>query len=222
MGSDDELAKRHSIERQKTIRMALWVVLALIAAAVLFGVYRFVTAPVRAVENTTQTISRQVEETATAVLTRRHVRVAKGREFSTLADQAHRILVNLPETRPQTLEERVFRAAHLRGSQNKLCRFDMDFGAGAIPVWAAADNADFTANRDLGGEAERQIRIVFDTNDITVGVSVQYEAQAETPLWQLLWRRRDSLNKPLTDATISARTLSALAAVADHCGAPAP
>lgn len=213
----DDLDKQERIERQKTIRMGLLVVLALILCAVLFGVYRFITAPVRAVENTTQTITRQAQETATAVLTRRHIRVDQGETFSTLADAAHHILINLPETTPATMGERVFRRAHLRGSQDKICRFEMDFGNGPIPVWVAADNADYATNRDLGGDAERQIRLVFETLDLTLGVSVQYEAMTETPLWQLLWRRRDSLNKPLTDGTISERAMNVLEAIPEQC-----
>lgn len=213
----DDLDKQERIERQKTVRMILWVVLALILCAILFGVYRVVTAPVRAAENTTQTITRQVEETATAVLTRRHIRVAKGRTFSRLADRAHEALINLPETRSSTINERIFRTAHLRGSQNKVCRFQMDFGNGPIPVWAAADNADYETNRDLGGKAERQVRLVFETSDLIIGVSVEYEAMSETPLWQLLWRRRDSLTKPLTDATISERAMNALSAIPEQC-----
>lgn len=222
----EDLDKQARIERHKTIRAGLWVVALLIVAAVLFGVYRFVTAPVRVAQDTTQTISRTVEETATAVLTRRHVRVREGRRFSRLSDRAHTLLIDLPETKPTTFRERTFRLAHLRGSQNKVCRFTMDFGAGPVPVWTAADNADFTSNRSLGGEAERQLRIVWETPDQIIGVSVQYAAQYtqddDRPHWELLWRRRDSLNKPLTDVTIADRTLNVLTAIPEQCTPSAP
>ncbi|GLQ21551.1 hypothetical protein ACFFUB_10020 [Algimonas porphyrae] len=222
----DDLDKQTRIERHKTIRMGLMVVALLIVAAVLFGVYRFVTAPVRVAQDTTQTITRTVEETATAVLTRRHIEVREGRKFSRLADAAHAALTALPETRPAGLGERAFRLAHLRGSQNKVCRFTMDFGAGPVPVWTAADNADFEANRRMGGEAERQLRIVWETEPDILGVSVQYAAQYDrnddAPRWELLWRRRDSLSKPMTDALMSERTMNALAAIPEQCGTPAP
>jgi hypothetical protein len=217
--------KQAQVERHKTIRAALWVFALLIVAAILFGVYRFVTAPVRVAQNTTETIVNSVEERATAVLTRRHIKVREGRRFSRLADRAHGVLIALPPTRPASLSDRTFRLANLRGSQNRVCRFEMDFGAGQIPVWTAADNADFETNRTLGGEAERQIRIVWQTPDIILGVSVEYAAQYSeddaAPQWELLWRRRDSLNKPLTDATIGERTMNVLAAIPDQCATPA-
>lgn len=222
----EDLDKQARIERHKTIRMGLMVAALLIFAAILFGIYRFVTAPVRVAQDTTQSITRSVEETATAVLTRRHIGVAKGRTFSKLADRAHAVLIALPETAPEDLRERTFRLAHLRGSQNKVCRFTMDFGAGPVPVWTAADNADFEANRRMGGDAERQLRIVWDAEPSILGVSVQYAAQYtpddDTPKWELLWRRRDSLNKPMTDALMSERTMNVLAAIPEQCGTPAP
>ena len=118
--------------------------------------------------------------------------------------------------------ERVFRRAHLRGSQDRVCRFALDFGSGPVAIWTAADNADFASNRAMNGEAERQIRIVFDTDGQTLGVSVQYEAMIDAPSWQLLWRRRDALIKPLTDATLSARTVQVLESIPDQCATPAP
>ncbi|MEM9600223.1 MAG: hypothetical protein AAF926_04300 [Pseudomonadota bacterium] len=220
----DDLDKQARIERHKTIRAGLWVVALLIIAAMLFGVYRFVTAPVRVAQDTTQTLTRTVEETATAVLTRRHIAVQQGRKYSDLADKAHSVLVALPATKPAGLAERTFRLAHLRGSQNKVCRFTMDFGAGPVPVWTAADNADFEANRRLGGDAERQLRIVWDMEPNSLGVSVQYAAQYDrndaAPRWELLWRRRDSLNKPMTDALMGERTMNVLKAIPERCGTP--
>jgi hypothetical protein len=212
-----DLDKQARIERHKTIRMGLVFAALLIVAAILFGVYRFVTAPVRAAQNTTQTITRTVEETATAVLTRRHIEVRDGRRFGRLADQAHAILVALPQTQPATLKERSFRLAHLRGSDSKVCRFTMDFGAGPIPVWAAADNRNFETNRELGGEGERQIRIIFETRDNILGLSVQYEASEDAPGWALLWRRRDSMTKPVSDAIMSERAMNALSQVNEEC-----
>ncbi|MEL6686004.1 MAG: hypothetical protein AAFP97_00105 [Pseudomonadota bacterium] len=220
----EDLDKQARVERQKTIRAGLWVVALLIVAAVLFGIYRFITAPVRATQNTTETIVSSVEERATAVLTRRHIQVREGRRFSRLADQAHTVLIDLPESAPRDVNERLFRLSNLRGSQGKVCRFAMDFGGGSIPVWAAADNQDFRTNKTLGGDADRQIRIVWQTWDQDLGVSVQYAAQYSqddaAPRWELLWRRRDSLNKPLTDATISERTMNVLVAIPQQCATP--
>lgn len=212
-----DLDKQARIERHKTIRMGLMFAALLIFAAILFGVYRFVTAPVRVAQNTTQTITRTVEETATAVLTRRHIEVREGRRFGRLADQAHAILVALPQTQPASLGERSFRLAHLRGSNGKVCRFTMDFGAGDVPVWAAADNRDFETNRELGGEGERQIRIIFETRDNILGLSAQYETDEDALGWALLWRRRDSMTKPVSDAIMSERAMNALSQLNEEC-----
>ena len=59
-----------------------------------------------------------------------------------------------------------------------------------------------------------------------LGVSVQYAAQYDAgddaPRWELLWRRRDSVNKPLTDAVMAARTLNVLEAIVERCPLPKP
>lgn len=213
----EDLDKQARIERHKTIRMGLMFAALLIVVAVLFGVYRFVTAPVRVAQNTTQTITRTVEETATAVLTRRHIEVREGRRFGRLADRAHEILVALPQTKPATMRERTFRLAHLRGSDSKVCRFTMDFGAGLVPVWVAADIRDFETNRELGGIGERQIRIVFETTENILGLSVQYADSGDAPGWALLWRRRDSLTKPVSDIVMSERAMNALTRIPEDC-----
>ncbi len=221
-----DLDKQERVERQKTLRAILWIVALLIVAGILFGVYRTVTAPVRSVQNTTETVTQVVEETATAVLTRRHIGVAQGRRFARLSDAAFDVLADLPETAPTDLRERTFRIAHLRGSQNRVCRFEMDFGSGPVPVWAAADNAEYAANRSLGGQAHRQIRLVWETPGVVLGITAKYAAQYtdadDAPRWELLWRRRDSMDKPLTDAVISARALETLAAIPEQCSTPTP
>ncbi|MEM7730085.1 MAG: hypothetical protein AAF311_12550, partial [Pseudomonadota bacterium] len=199
-------------------------------ATILFGAYRVVTAPVRVAQDTTETLTQAVEERATAVLTRRHIGVRQGRRFSRLADRTHGILAKRPASEPADLRERAFRMVNLRGSQNRVCRFDMDMSAvggdDRVPVWTAADNADFETNRTLGGEAERQLRIVWDTADLVIGVSVEYRAQYraddDAPRWELLWRRRDSVEKPLTDETIATLTLHALAEIAEQCDGSVP
>lgn len=213
----EDLDKQARIERHKTIRMGLMFAALLIVTAILFGVYRFVTTPVRVAQNTTQTITRTVEETATAVLTRRHIEVREGRRFGRLADRAHATLVALPQTKPPTIRERSFRLAHLRGSDSKVCQFTMDFGAGPIPVWVAADNRDYETNRELGGEGERQIRIVFQTRDNILGLSAQYAGDGDAPGWALLWRRRDSLTKPVSDIVMSERAMNALTRIPEDC-----
>lgn len=216
-----DLDKQARIERHKTIRMGLILVALLIVATILFGIYRVVTAPVRVAQNTTESITRTVEETATAVLTQRHIKVREGRRIGRLADRAHAVLVALPQTKPATLRDRTFRLAHLRGSDSKVCRFDMDFGAGPVPVWVAADNRDYETNRELGGNGERQIRIVFQATENILGLSAQYTASETAPGWALLWRRRDSLTKPVGDSVMSERAMNALTRVPDDCS-PSP
>ena len=210
---DKTLSRQHAIERQKTIRAGLWVAALLIVAAILFGVYRFVTAPVRVAQDTTASITQSVDEVATQVLTVRHVKVAQGRRFARLSDAAHDTLVAFPASEPRDIAERAFRTANLRGSQNRVCNFTMDFGAGPVNVFAAADNDDFATNRAMGGEAERQVRLVFVTDSGALGLSAQYDANG----WQLLWRRRNAARKPLTDDTAARRALDALARVPDEC-----
>ena len=218
----DTLDQQRRIERHRTVRAALWVVALLIIAAMLFGIYRVVTAPVRAAQNTTASVTESVGETATAVLTVRHVEVASGRRFARLADAAHRVLNALPARAPATLSERAFRAANLRGSRDQVCTFAMDFGAGPVTVHAAADNDAFATDRVMGGDGGRQVRLVFVSDEGALGLNAEYDDSPDGQGWTLLWRRRNAARKPLSDAVASARALDALARVADECSPSAP
>lgn len=209
----EDLDKQARIERHKTIRAALWLVGLVIVVGVLFGVYRFVTAPVRAAQETTASVTASVDEVATKVLTVRHVEVKTGRQFSKLADQAHSVLVDYPAQEPESLSERAFRASNLGGSRDQVCAFEMNFGDTPVNVFAAADNDDYAVNKAMGGEAKRQVRLVFVTDQTSIGLNAEFDDNG----WQLLWRRRNAARKPLTDETASARVQDALARVIEDC-----
>ena len=216
----ENLDKQHRIERHKTVRAGLWLVALLVVAAILFGVYRFVTAPVRAAKSGADSAVEAVDEVATRALTVRHVEVSRGRRFGRLAEAAHGVLVDYPESEPRDMADRAFRAANLRGAENRVCTFEMDFGDGPVTVHAAADNAAFATNRAMGGQDERQVRLVFTAGELSLGLNAEYDASLDEPGWQLLWRRRNAARKPLTDATAAQRAADALAAIPERCTSP--
>ena len=213
-----DLDKQHAIERQKTLRAGLWLVALLLVLGALFFAYRFVTAPVRIAQDTTESAVETVQETATKVLSVRHVEVASGRRFARLADRAHDVLITHPVSAPDGIAERTFRAANLRGAQDRVCEFTLDFGAGPVEVFAAADNDGFATNRAMGGEAERQVRLVFVSEAGALGLN----AQTGEDGWALLWRRRNAASKPLDDATAAKRAMDALVQIAKACGPEKP
>lgn len=213
MTAPDPLDQQRRIERHKTVRSGLWVVALLIVAAILFGVYRFVTAPVRAAKDTTASVA----ETTTAVLSVRHVEVATGRRFAKLADRAHDVLSALPASQPASVSERAFRAANLRGSRDQVCTFAMDFGGGPVTVHTAADNDQYATDRAMGGSGGRQVRLVFTSDEGALGLNAEYDDSPEVEGWTLLWRRRNAARKPLSDAVASQRAQDALARIPDAC-----
>jgi hypothetical protein len=209
----DDLDKKARIERHKTIRAFLWLVALIIVAGLLIGIYRFVTAPVRAAQETTASVTASVDEVATKVLTVRHVEVKSGRRFAQLADRAHALLVDYPVTEPDNIAQRAFRVGNLRGSRDQVCMFEMSFGDTPVNVFTAADNDDYAVNKAMGGDAKRQIRLVFVTDEKTIGLNAEYDENG----WQLLWRRRNAARKPLTDDTASARVQDALSMALQEC-----
>lgn len=217
MSTPDPLDQQRRIERHKTVRAGLWVAALLIVAVILFGVYRFVTAPVRAAKDTTASVTQSVDEAATAVLTVRHVEVQTGRRFARLAERAHSVLTALPASEPASLSERTFRATNLRGSRNQVCRFSMDFGGGSVEVFVAADNDEFATDRTMGGDGGRQVRLVFVTEEGALGLNAEFDDSPEVQGWTLLWRRRNAARKPLSDAVAATRAQDALARVPDAC-----
>lgn len=196
----------------------LLVVLVLAAAA--WKAWDIATAPARAVTSTVdsatelaKTGAQNTTEAVAKVTGRLDVQVTQQARLDTLSESAFDLLVKVPQTKPG-LMDRAARLSYLRGSDNRVCTMGIDFGTGAMAVWAAADNDGYATSKALGGTADRLIRIGIFTDGDAVGLRSVWDADAGH--WRIRWKRT-TLKKPVADTVAEARVLDVLKAIGTDC-----
>lgn len=200
-------------DRSEMWQALKWTIILLVALIVSVGIYKawhIATAPARVVTNAAES----VKDGASAVFNRLEVPLAKQRAFDRAANSAFAHLNNLSETEPGDVKARGFRMTNLRGAQNRVCETSYDFGAGAVPVYVAADNAAHQAAKTVGSDADRLIRIVIVSPEQTLGLNMAYDEI--TDKWSLGWRP-SSINKPYPDTWAEKPITNILKRIARAC-----
>lgn len=176
---------------------------------ILYQVYRVMTAPVRGISGAAE----MVKESATSVGNRLDVQVKKPKSFSQLSEEAFKVLVDYPKQNP-SFSQGLFYAQHLRGSNNQVCRFNIDFGDGDIPVFVAVNNTNYQTAKAVGSLEGRIIRAHLLTGGREIGLRSYYED--ETKKWKMRWRRM-TFNKPLNDSGAQNTMREVLSLVPKNC-----
>ena len=123
-------AKPDRSEMWKAIK---WVAIAFVACLIAFGVWKawsIVTAPARVVEDAAGSVKSSVGN----VVNRLDVKLESQKSFNRAAEKSFKHLNDLSPTEPDSLKDRTFRLANLKGSENQVCKLTYDFGEGAVPV----------------------------------------------------------------------------------------
>ena len=158
-------AKPDRSEMWKAIK---WVAIAFVACLIAFGVWKawsIVTAPARVVEDAAGSVKSSVGN----VVNRLDVKLESQKSFNRAAEKSFKHLNDLSPTEPDSLKDRTFRLANLKGSENQVCKLSYDFGEGAVPVYLAADNKAHQAAKAVGAKTDRLIRIVIVSPEQTLG-----------------------------------------------------
>ena len=203
-------SKPDRTEMWKTLK---WVVILLVCLVISAGAYKawqVATAPARVVNDAAGSL----KSSASAVMNRLEVPIPKQRSFDRAATKAFAVLNGLEETPPIGVKTRGFRMANFRGAQDRVCETSYDFGAGAIPVFIAADNNAHEAAKAIASDADRLIRIVIVSPEETLGLNAEYDETADK--WTLEWRP-SSLNKPYPDSWAAEPMLNILSRVPKAC-----
>ena len=187
---------------------------ALLIAIGVFKAWQIATAPARVVSDATGSM----KSGANAVLNRLDVPITKQRRFDKVSAAAFAVLNNLDEAPPEGVKSRGFRMANFRGAQDCICELSYDFGAGAVPVFVAADNAAHEAAKAVASDADRLIRIVVVSPEETLGLNAEFDEKSE--VWELSWRP-SSINKQHSDDWAETPMTEILARVPKACN-PAP
>jgi len=200
-------------DRTEMWKAIKWLVIAFIACLITFGVWKawsIATAPARVVGDAAGSVKASVSD----VMNRLDVPIKNKRRFNTTAEKAFVALNTMEISDPDGLKARTFRLTHLKGAEDKVCRVTYDFGAGAVPVYVAADNKGHKAAKTVGAKADRLIRIVIVTPEETLGLNTEYDV--ETKNWDLAWRP-SSMKKPYEDSWAQEPVMHILRDVSRKC-----
>lgn len=197
-------------EMWKAIKWTIILLIALLAAVGLFKAWQVATAPARVVSDA----AGSMKSGTSAVLNRLDVPITKQGRFDKISENAFNVLNNLNEMPPDSVKTRGFRMANFRGAEDRVCELTYDFGAGAVPVFVAADNAAHAAAKSVASDADRLIRIVVVSPEETLGLKARFDEASGS--WGLSWRRR-SITKRHSDEWAEGPMTEILARVPKAC-----
>ena len=177
---------------------------------VLYKAYRVASAPVRGVNTAAEAMIEKTDQIAN----RLEVKVKKERTFGQLSETAFETLTQYPVRKPLNINERLFWAQNLRASNHQVCRFDLDFGNGPIPLYAAANNKTYATARAVGSKENRIIRVHIITGSPGVGLRAYWDQTEKA--WKMRWRRM-TVDKSFNDETAQQTLRRVLEAIPENC-----
>ena len=201
-----------------------WVAIAVVTLVLgsgVFGVYKIISAPAKAVgsaaEPVTQTVKSgtdKIKQGGSDILNHLDIPSTNSTGLNRLADKVFERLSSMPVNPPADVKERLYWRTQFPGHENKVCRLSMNFGNGDIPVLIAADNAAYATAKALGAKEGRLIRIVITAGEDNIAFRLAWED--ETSAWSMKWRAT-TLQKPVSDKVAEARILDVLKQAENDC-----
>ncbi len=201
-----------------------WVAIAVVTLTVAggaFGVYKVVSAPAKAVGNaagavteTVKTGTDKIRQSGSDVMNRLDIPATNQAALNTAAERAFKALTNMAETDPEGMKERIYRRTNFSGHENRVCKLDVDFGAGAIPVSLAADNKAYATAKALGSKDGRLVRLVLTAGNTDIPLRTEWDS--ETQNWAMRWKGT-TIKKDVSDAVVEQRILDVLIAAGKNC-----
>ena len=201
-----------------------WVAIAVVTLTVAggaFGVYKIVSAPAKAVGNaagavteTVKTGTDKIKQGSSEVMNRLDIPATNQAALNRAAETAFKALTTMVETDPDGMKERIYRRTNFSGHENRVCKLNVDFGAGAIPVSLAADNKAYATAKALGSKDGRLVRIVLTAGNTDIPLRTEWDA--ETQNWAMRWKAT-TIKKDVSDAVIEQRVLDVLGSAGKNC-----
>ena len=201
-----------------------WVCIAFVVGVLAFGAYKawqIFTKPAEVVGSAVDGMSGAVKSGADAVkdgtsdlYNRLQVEVTSQAGFNTLSETAFKVLNTMKPTESDGMKDRLFRASTLGGNEGRVCRMDVDFGGGEIPVFLASDNEAYATSKALGSLENRMIRVVIMAGNDDVSLNAIWNDETEN--WELKWKAT-TVRKPVSDELALSRIEDVLGRVSESC-----
>jgi len=148
-----------------------WVAIAVVTltlAGGVFGAYKVVSTPAKAVGNaagavtdTVKTGADKIKDSGSEVLNRLEISATNQRGLNTAAEAAFKALTNMAVTEPDGMKDRIYRRTNFGGHKNRICKLSINTGNVTIPVALAADNEAYATAKALGSNENRLIRMIL-------------------------------------------------------------
>lgn len=201
-----------------------WVAIAIVTltfAGGAFAAYKVVSAPAKAVGNaagavteSVKTSAGKIKESSSDVINRLDIPTSNQTALNASAEAAFKALTTMAVTEPDGIKDRVYRRTNFGGNEGRVCKLDIDFGAGSIPVTLAADNEAYATAKALGSNDNRLIRMVLTAGDDDIDLRTEWDA--ETQSWVMRWKVT-TIKKPVGDTVAEERIMDVLSTTAKDC-----
>jgi len=201
-----------------------WTAIAIVTLTVAglgYGAYKIVSAPAKAVGNAagavTETVKSgadKIKDSSSGVINRLDIPATNQAALNTLADTAFGALTTMTATEPEGVKDRLYRRTNFAGHDGRICKLDIDFGNGAIPITLAADNEAYATAKALGSNDDRLIRMILTAGDDDIAMRAEWDSEAQA--WALKWKAT-TLKKPVSDKLAEQRIMDVMKAAARSC-----
>ena len=201
-----------------------WVAIAVVTltfAGGAYGVYKLVSAPAKAVSNaagavtdSVKTGAGKIKDSGAGVMNRLDIPSPNQSALNTAAEAAFKSLSNMAITEPNGMKDRLYRRTNFGGNEGRVCKLDINFGAGKLPVTLAADNEAYATSKALGSNDNRLIRMIVTAGEDDIDLRTEWNA--DTQGWVMRWKAT-TVKKPVEDEVAAERILDVLNAAAKTC-----
>jgi len=186
-----------------------------------YGVYKVVSAPAKAVGNAAGAVTESVKtgagkikESGSEVMNRLDIPTSDQAALNASSEAAFKALTTMAVTVPDGMKDRLYRRANFGGNEGRICKLDIDFGAGKLPVTLAADNEAYAMAKALGSNDNRLIRMILTAGDDDIDLRSEWDEEARR--WVMRWKAT-TVKKPVGDDVAAKRIMDVLNATAKAC-----
>lgn len=201
-----------------------WVAIAVVTLTFVggaYGIYKVVSAPAKAAANaagavtdTVKSGAGKIKDSGAEVMNRLDIPTTNAVALNQAAEAAFKALSTMAATEPEGMKDRLYRRTNFSGHENRLCKLDVNFGAGPIPVALAADNEAYATAKALGSKDDRLIRMILTAGDDDIPLRTEWDAEAQN--WVMRWKAT-TLKKEMRDVVAEERVMDVLGAAAENC-----
>jgi len=201
-----------------------WVAIAVVTltlAGGVYGAYKVVSAPAKAVGNAAGTVTEtvktgadKIKESGSDIINRLDIPATHQRALNQAAEAAFEALSTMTATDPDGMKDRIYRRTHFGGHENRICKIDIKTNTVSIPVTLAADNEAYATAKALGSNENRLIRMHLIAGDDDVTLRVDWDENSKN--WIMRWKAT-TIIKLVSDETAEKRIMDILKATKQEC-----